>query len=216
MVKLPTLSLDHGLRVLIVDLKSYPADRQRQECAAFGRGVEFDSFDEWIGMARPTDRLLVASLRVLVPPIKRGPKAKRGQPTRVFSRRLSMAQATGATLVEAASGAHSKDRRKWPAAVEATHNWLRSGSKTPDVARKAGKLGGKKGGAVMKARSAAARWALSPKLLRKYQALWRSGELGNDRAATAAINDMLIDEQQTGLVFGSPETARRVLGKKTN
>lgn len=215
MVKLPTFPLDHGLRVLIVDLKTYSADKQREQCAAFGRGVEFDSFDEWIGMARPTDRLLVASLRVLVPPVKRGPKAKRGQPTRVFSRRLAAAQATGATLVEAVSGAHSKDRRKWPAAVEATHNWLRSGSKSPEAARRAGAKGGEKGGAVMKARSAAARWALNPKLLKKYKTLWRSGEYGNDRAATNAINGMLVDEQQTGLVFGSPETARRVLGKKT-
>ena len=42
-----------------------------------------------------------------------------------------------------------------------------------------------------------------------------SSTLGNDKAATRAINDMLIEEGHGGMVFGSPETARRVFGNKT-
>ena len=195
-----------------MDSRTYPADRQRQECAPFGRGQEFATFDEWASdMVRSNDSLLVASLRLLVPPTRRGPKGKQRNPTRIFAARVAQATATGGIVIEASSGARSDDRKRWPKAIEATHQWIRSGRQSGERAKRAGAAGG----AVIRARSLAQRWERMPKLLTKYRALWRSGELGNDREATKAINDMLIDEGHGGMVFGSPETARRVFGNKT-
>lgn len=204
--------VDQSLRTLIVDSATYPPERQRQECAPFGRGQEFASFDDWAGsMARDSDSLLVASLRLLVPPTRRGPKGKQRNPSRVFAARIAQATATGGVVIEATSGARSDDRKRWPKAIAATHQWIRSGRQGGVRAKKAGAAGG----AVIKARSLAQRWEKMPKLLTKYRALWRSGELGNDREAKDAINDMLIEEGHGGMVFGSPETARRVFGNKT-
>lgn len=210
MGKLPTTQPDQSLRVLIIDAPGYTAKRQRDECAAFANGVEINNFEDWVRFARPQDSLVLASLRLLGIIDRRKLK---GRPTAILNKRIATAVATRSVVIEASSGARSDDRRTWPSAVESANNFIRSGGKmTKAEAQRRGRAGGKKGGAVIQARSAEQRWKNEPALLTRYRAVWKSREYASDAARLKAINDMLLHEGRGGMVFGSTWTARRVFG----
>ena len=211
MGKLPTTSQsDQSLRVLIIDTPGYPAKRQRAECAAFANGIEIDNFPDWVRFARGRDSLVLASLRLLGLVDRRKTK---GRPTAILNKRIASAIATQAIVIEASSGARSDDRRTWPLAVERANNFIRSGGISQAEAKKRARAGGKKGGAVLRARSAKQRWANNPALLTRYRAVWKSREYSNDDIRLQAINDMLIAEGRAEMVFGSKWTARDVFGE---
>jgi hypothetical protein len=202
--------VDASVRVLIVDVPSYPAKRQREECAAFGRGHEFRTFEEWVELARGRDTMVVASLRLLADqkrgPIKPGPVAR-------LRRRIARAL-EGGIVVEASTGATSVDAARWAAAVRVALGFVRSGGHMSGEAAKArARKGARKGGAVMKAKSAAERWKREPKLLEQCKRVWRSRDLVTDAARLDAVNDMLAAMDRAAMQFGSSDTARRVLGK---
>lgn len=213
MRKLST-AIDQRIRVLIVEgVPSYPVSKQREECAAYGNGMEFTDYDVWCGdMARENDTLVVASLRLLHD-MKRGLPAD-GPVTRL-RRRIAKALKGGRVLVEGKTGAISTHSRTWVPAVRLALSFVKSGGHMDggEAARTRARKGGKKGGAVLKARSAAQRFKHEPELLAACIAMWRSPEFRSDAARTKAVNDMLAAMNRAAMQFGSDDTARRTLGK---
>ena len=210
MQTLSTPADDQTVRVLIEPgVASYPVKRQREECAAFAQGSEHLTYDDWLGMARETDTLVVASLRLLAD-FKRGP-IKPGPVSRL-RQRIARALAVGGLIVEASSGATSRDHAQWAAAVRLALAFVRSGGHmSGETARKRSKAGAKRGGDVIKARSAVERWKREPKLWKQARAMWLSPEFRGDMAKTEAVNNMLAAMDRAGMQFSSTWTARRVL-----
>ncbi len=202
---------DSSTRILIVDVPSYTVRRQRDECAAYGAGLEFSSFEDWCGkLARGNSVLIVASLRLLADG-KRGPV----QPGPVARLRARIAQAVrGGVVIEGSTGATSADPVRWAAAVRVALAHVKAGGHmSGEVAKARSRMGAKRGGAVMRAKSAAERWKREPKLLDQCRRVWRSRDLSTDAARLSAVNDMLAAMDRAAMQFGSTDTARRVLGK---
>lgn len=207
------MDYDQRIRVLIVEgVASYPVARQREECAAYGNGVEFTDYNEWCGrMAREHDTLVVASLRLLSD-FKRGPVTP--GPVARLRQRITRALKGGRVLLEGSTGAVSTNIRTWAPAVRVALAFVKAGGHMHgEVARQRSRKGARKGGAVIKARSAEQRFAREPKLLAQCKAMWRSPEFRSDVARLEAVNDMLAAMGREAMQFGSDDTARKVLGK---
>lgn len=198
--------VDEALRMLIVERPGYLVQRQRDMLASLGHGVEYLDADAWARSLRPGDRAALCWLHLLAP--APGSSAK---PLKALDAAIDRVMATRAILIEAATGARSDDVEKWPAARAAARDLVRSGR---HMTRREARKRGEKGRAA-RPQSAKQRWEAEPRLMKQAQALWKSRAYSNDRSAWVAVNGMLEAMDRAGMRFGSPETARRVLGNRT-